>query len=72
MVNWQITATTLLCSRTDDEVTVMVYKDGSLKCTGEKSASSSKDKSQIDCRAASCVQIRAYFDKLMSEEQYTR
>ena len=34
MVNWQVTATTIYCDAVADEVTVLVYKDGTAKCTG--------------------------------------
>ena len=34
MVDWQITATTIYCNAVDDDVTLMVYKDGSAKCAG--------------------------------------
>ena len=36
MPGWQITAKTIFCDAVDDEVTVMVYKDGSTRCTGYK------------------------------------
>ena len=34
MVNWQVTATTLYCDTVNDEVTILVYKDWSVMCTG--------------------------------------
>jgi len=34
MVNWQVTEVTIYCDAVDDEVTIQVYKDGSVKCTG--------------------------------------
>lgn len=34
MTDWQVTATTIYCDAVDDDVTVMVYKDGSSMCTG--------------------------------------
>ncbi len=36
MVDWQITATTIYCDAVADEVTFMVYGDGTVFCTGEK------------------------------------
>ena len=36
MVDWQVTATTIYCDAVDDDVTLLVYKDGSAKCTGYK------------------------------------
>ena len=34
MVDWQITATTIYCDDVDDEVTVIVQRDGSARCVG--------------------------------------
>lgn len=36
MVDWQVTATTIHCDAVDDDVTIMVYKDWSTRCTGYK------------------------------------
>ncbi len=66
MVNWQVTATTIICDATGDEVTIMVYKDGSLKCTGEKAAATGK--AHPPCAAADCQHVKSYRDKLMAEE----
>ena len=34
MENWQVTATTVYCDAVDDDVTIIVYKDWSIRCTG--------------------------------------
>jgi hypothetical protein len=34
MVDWQITAKAIYCDAVDDDVVIMVFPDGSLKCTG--------------------------------------
>jgi len=34
VVNWQITATTIYCDAVDDDATIIVYKDWSIRCTG--------------------------------------
>jgi hypothetical protein len=34
MTDWQLTATTIFCEDFNDEVTIMVYKDGKTRCTG--------------------------------------
>ena len=34
MVDWKVTATTIHCDAVGDEVTILVYKDGSVKCIG--------------------------------------
>ena len=36
MTEWQVTMTTIHCDATDDDVTIMVYKDWSTACTGYK------------------------------------
>ena len=36
MVDWQVTATKIYCDAVDDDVTIMVYKDWSTRCTGYK------------------------------------
>jgi hypothetical protein len=32
--DWQLTATAIYCDAVDDDVTIIVYKDWSTKCTG--------------------------------------
>ena len=80
MVNWQITATTIYCDAVDDEVTLLVYKDWSLKCTGyEKYASSRNNaielakkgrqlKRELACVGPECSRVLRYKEKLLSEE----
>jgi hypothetical protein len=34
--DWQVTATTIYCDAVDDDVTIMVYKDWSTRCSGYK------------------------------------
>jgi hypothetical protein len=34
VVDWQVTATTIYCDAVDDDVTIMVYKDWTTRCTG--------------------------------------
>jgi len=80
-VNWQVTATSVYCDAVADEVTVMVYKDWSVKCTGQrkyggsgKSAVSLLDKKskqmkrQLRCEGLECQRVTRYREKLMSEE----
>ena len=79
MVNWQLTAITIYCDAVDDEVTLMVYKDGSVKCTGyRKYGESSKEilakrkskqlKWQPKCEGPECYRLIQYKDKLFTEE----
>lgn len=44
MVDWQVTATTIYCDAVDDDVTIMVYKDWSARCTGYKKYVESSNK----------------------------
>jgi len=81
MVNWQVTATTLYCDAVDDEVTLLVYKDRSAKCTGYAKYGGS-DKEAIDlsnrkgglskqahgCEGPICHRMIQYVEKLFSEE----
>ncbi len=80
MVNWQVTATTIYCDAVDDDVTLLVYKDWSVKCTGySKYGERSKDtirllkkagqlKRQLGCAGLECYRVIQYKEKLFSEE----
>ncbi len=78
-VNWQVTATTVYCEAIAEEVTVMVYKDGSIKCTGfNKSSSPGADQAQkkrarelkrdIRCSGPECPVTTSYKNRLLAEE----
>ena len=81
MVDWQVTATTIYCDAVDDEVTVLVYKDWSVKCTGcRKYGEAGKDavnllkkksrqlKRQLACVGLECHRVTQYKEKLLAEE----
>jgi len=80
MVDWQITATTIYCDAVQDEVTIFVYKDGSLGCTGfgQKRSEENKNPPNLQagnkysrkpgCGGLPCDHTASYRDKLMSEE----
>jgi len=81
MVNWQVTATTVYCDAADDEVTLMVYKDGSVKCTAyRKYRQPSKEilnllkkkseqlKRRLECTGPECRRVIQYKEKLFTEE----
>ena len=81
MVNWQMTATTIYCDAVDDEVTLLVYKDWSLKCTGyskygEPDSETSKIlrkkskqlKRRLECEGLECYRVLQYKEKLSAEE----
>jgi len=81
VVNWQITATTVYCDSVDDEVTLIVFKDGTARCTGLKKytepsaetarmvkAKSRTLRRQVVCRGADCTVAAEYRDRLFAEE----
>lgn len=80
MANWQVTATTIYCDAVDDEVTLLVYKDWTVKCTGyRKYGDSSKDaikllkkskhlRQQMECAGPECYRVIQYKEKLVAEE----
>lgn len=81
MVNWQVTATTIYCDSVDDEVTVQIFKDWSVKCSGYDKlyrptkemiklikVKSKQIKRQIKCEGLECHWTKQYKDKLLSGE----
>lgn len=81
MVDWQVTATSIYCDSIAEEVTVIVHKDWSVKCTGhskygeagKQSGSQLKKKSrqtgrELKCQGLNCQQITRYKEKLAAEE----
>ena len=80
-MNWQITATTIYCDAVDDEVTLLLYKDGTVTCTGYKKYGESsraisnrmKKKSkqlkrQLKCEGPECYRVTQYKDRLFTEK----
>lgn len=81
MVDWQATAITIYCDAIGDEVTIIVYKDWSVKCTGcmnddQIGGRSGRlvrrgkrtSKRQTKCLGPQCKQVTEYRDKLHSQE----
>jgi len=81
MVHWQVTATTIYCDAVDDEVTLLVGKDWSAKCTGyQKYGEPSKEmlnllkrkskqlKRRLECAGPECSRVTQYKEKLLTEE----
>ena len=79
-MGWQITAITIYCDAVDDEVTIMVDKDGTT-CTGyskysepgKEAAKLLKSKSkqlkrQLQCEGLDCYRVVKQKDKLIAEE----
>jgi hypothetical protein len=74
MVNWQVTAATLRCDVIGGEVTLMVYKDWSVKCTAHaRRAAGAKgaggDGQGPGCQGTDCALVAAYRQKLQAEEK---
>ena len=81
--DWQVTATTIRCDAVDDDVTIMVYKDWSTKCTGfqkykedvsKETAKTLKKKGKklgrkLECEGPSDYRVTDYRDKLQAEEE---
>jgi hypothetical protein len=60
---WKITATTLYCEDIGEDVTIMLYKDGTVKCTGanntgnagQAKAARLRDRSKEHGREMACL-----------------
>jgi hypothetical protein len=83
--DWEITVTTLFCEDVDDEVTLMVYADGTSKCTGRhKYSSSDKETSRVMkkksrrlgrlpvCRGDNCPKTKQYRDSIFGNSTVKR
>ena len=78
--SWQVTATTIECDMVNDQVTIMVYRDWSCRCTwwarykkvaGEDARRKfDKDikKKILNCQGPECRYVTGYRDKLINEE----
>lgn len=68
MVDWQITATTVVCLSTGKEVTLIIDRDGKGRCTGYSQNEKNK-KEAWTCGREACRQVIDYRDKIMAEEK---
>lgn len=80
MVDWQVTATTLVCSAVAEEVTILVYSDWTVKCTGFEKYTKNRRaslellkkslslKRTLDCKGLDCPLVIEYKLKLQDEE----
>jgi hypothetical protein len=81
MTNWQITAKTIFCEAVDDEVTVLVYKNGSTRCTGARKYNQPSSvtanlvrektlrlKRPVKCDGEPCSAVMEYKNKILAEE----
>jgi len=80
-MDWQITATTIYCEDVDDEVTIIVNRDGSVRCVGysrygapdKDTAALLRQKSRrlnrrLGCTSSECRHATNYRDRLFAEE----
>ena len=81
MADWEITATTIFCEDVEDEVTLMVSGNGTIKCTGrqkyarpgKETTREMKNRSQqwgkpIKCLEDDCPRLPLYRDRLLGEK----
>jgi hypothetical protein len=73
MVNWQVTAATLRCDVIGEEVTLLVHKDWSVKCTAYSKIAATRKKalkndSSQPCEGTQCKIASDYVKRLQSEE----
>ena len=70
MVDWKITAKTIYCEKVDDEVTIMVRNDWSVRCTGQSkySQKSASGKNVQACEGPECQRVTEYQKQLIEEE----
>ena len=80
-MDWQVTATTIVCEAVADEVTILIYPDWSAKCTGLVKYTSTRQGSidlvrrslqlrkSLDCKGIDCPWVTEYRLKLQTEEE---
>jgi hypothetical protein len=78
--DWEITATTVYCDAVDDEVTLIVYADGTFRCTGRDKyfkpdketyramKKKSRGRGQLRCRDNDCTLVKDYRDNILGRE----
>ncbi len=74
MTDWEITATTVYCNAVDEEVTLIVNRDGTSRCTwyqkyagsGKDSARNQRQLKQTGCKGADCPRVIQYRDSLIN------
>jgi hypothetical protein len=78
-----VSATTIYCDAVDDDVIIIVYKDGSIRCTGYKKYVENLDKEgtkmlrkkgkrlgrNLKCEGPQDYRVTSYRDKLTAEEK---
>ncbi len=82
MPDWQITAKTVYCESVDDEVTWLVFQNGSTHCTGCKKyghpnaitrrvirMKTRRLQRPIQCAGENCSRVALYQQQILAEEQ---
>ena len=61
-MSWQVTAKTIRCDAVENYATLLVYQDGSAKCSywGKNSASKGGKKKLGNCTGESCPQLAEF------------
>ena len=65
--DWRITATTIYCAAVDDEVTLLVHRDFTAKCTGFTKYGAAASGDCPGCSGLDCPSLTEYRDKLIRE-----
>jgi hypothetical protein len=81
MADWKITAKTIFCEAVDDEVTLLLNKDGEIHCTGCKKYSQPNNitraiirqktsllKRPVKCEGEQCPRVTGYREQILAEE----
>jgi len=68
MVDWQITAATFRCETVNEEITLLVNKDWTVKCTSYMKRAGKKNQHHTGCSGPECKLAVEYRNKLQAEE----
>lgn len=63
MVDWYVTAVTVYCNVVDRYTTLLIYEDGSTKCSIHK-----KLREVIQCDGPECHRLIDYCNKVFTED----
>jgi hypothetical protein len=81
LTEWEVTAATVYCTAVDDEVTLLIYRDGQVNCTGQQLYQnpdrgnarrlverSGRAGRKLACSGTGCVTIRDYLAEIFQEK----
>jgi hypothetical protein len=77
MNDWEITATTVYCDAVNDEVTLIIHRDGTARCTWQQKHAVNNNKGPAGkkntrqdkhhaCQGADCPRVIRYRDSLIN------